>query len=62
MQFYELLYLLVDGFYVLATALLLITILSAFVATKAMYDKRVELFREVSQQRLIPLLYNGRVR
>ena len=62
MQFYELGYLYYAQFYALASALLLITVFSAFIATYALYQKRCELFQAVRQQRLIPLVQCGRVR
>lgn len=62
MQFCELGYLYYAQFHVLASTLLLITVLSAFIATYALYQKRCELFQAVRQQRLIPLVQRGRVR
>ena len=61
-QFYELVYLISAGYQVLAILLLLVTVLSAFVATSALYPKRIKLFQSVRQQRLIPLVQKGRVR
>ena len=49
MQFYELVYLIFAGYQVLATLLLLVTVLSAFVATSALYSKRSKLFQSVTQ-------------
>ena len=62
MQFYELGYLYYAHFHVLASTLLLITVLSAFIATYALYKKRCELFHAVRQQGLIPLVHRGCVR
>ena len=62
MYFYELIYLCCVGYQVLAPSLLLITVLSAFIATRALYNKRVQLFVSVGQQRLIPMVHRQHVR
>ena len=62
MQFYDLGYLHYAQVHVLASTLLLIMVLSAFVDTYALYQKRCELFQAVRQQRVIPLVQRGRVR
>ena len=62
LQFFELGYLFYTRFHVLASALLFITVQSAFIATYMLYQKRCELFQSVRQLRLIPLVLDGRVR
>ena len=62
MQYYELAYLYYTGFYVLASALLLGTLVSAFLSTAKLHEIRLELFKSVDKRGLTPLVQHGRVR
>lgn len=62
MQYYELAYLYYTGYYVLASALLLATLISAFLSTAKLHEIRLELFKSVDKRGIIPLVHRGRVR
>ena len=62
MQYYELAYLYYTGYYVLASALLLATFISAFLSTAKLHEIRLELFNSVDKRGITPLVYHGRVR
>ena len=62
MQYLDLAFLYYTGFYSLASFLLIITFSSAFLSTAALLEAQQKLFNSVDQQRLIPLVHNGRVR
>ncbi len=62
MQYYELAYLYYTGYYVLASALLLATLISAFLSTAKLHEIRLELFKSVDKQGITPLVHHGRVR
>ena len=61
MQYYELAYLYYTGYYVLASALLLATLISAFLSTAKLHEIRLELFKSVDKQGITPLVHHGRV-
>ncbi|KAL0037175.1 hypothetical protein WJX79_003951 [Trebouxia sp. C0005] len=61
-QYYELAYLYYTGYYVLASALLLATLISAFLSTAKLHEIRLELFKSVDKRGIIPLVHRGRVR
>ena len=62
MQYYELAFLFYTGYYVLASALLLATLISAFLSTAKLHEIRLELFKSVDKRGLSPLVHQGRVR
>lgn len=62
MQYYELAFLYYTGYYVLASALLLGTLISAFSSTAKLHKIRLELFKSVDKRGLTPLVHVGRVR
>lgn len=62
MQYYELAYLYYTGYYVLASALLLATLISAFLSTAKLHEIRLELFKSVDKRGITPLVHQGRVR
>lgn len=62
MQYYELAFLYYTGYYVLASALLLATLISAFLSTAKLHEIRLELFKSVDKRGLTPLVHQGRVR
>ena len=62
MQYYELAFLFYTGYYVLASALLLATLISAFLSTAKLHEIRLELFKSVDKRGLTPLLHQDRVR
>lgn len=62
MQYYELAFLYYTGYYVLASALLLATLVSAFLSTAKLHEIRLELFKSVDKRGLTPLVHHGRVR
>ena len=62
MQYYELAYLFYAGYYVLASALLLATLISAFLSTAKLHEIRLELFKSVDKRGPTPLVHQGRVR
>ena len=62
MQYYELAYLYYIGYYVLASALLLATLISAFLSTAKLHEIRLELFKSVDKRGITPLVHHGRVR
>ncbi|KAL0028992.1 hypothetical protein WJX77_010388 [Trebouxia sp. C0004] len=61
-QYYELAYLYYTGYYVLASALLLATLSSAFLSTAKLHEIRLELFKSVDKRGLTPLVHHGCVR
>lgn len=62
MQYYELAYLYYTGYYALASALLLATLISAFLSTAKLHEIRLELFKSVDKRGITPLVQHGRVR
>ena len=62
MQHYEVAFLFYTGFIVLASTLLLATLVSAVLSTAKLHEIRLELFKSVDKHCLTPLLHNGRVR
>ena len=62
MQYLDLAFLFYLDYYVLASILLVITVSSAFVSTAELCKAQKELFKSIDEQRLIPLVQNGRVR
>ncbi|DBA77564.1 TPA: hypothetical protein ACH3X1_009370 [Trebouxia sp. C0004] len=56
-QYYELAYLYYTGYYVLASALLLATLSSAFLSTAKLHEIRLELFKSVDKRGLTPLVW-----
>ena len=62
LQYFELACMFYAKFIMVASCLLFLTIASSFVSTYKLYKKRSELFHAIGQQRLIPIVLEGRVR
>ncbi len=62
LQYFELACMFYAKFIMVASCILYMTLTSSFVSTYKLYKKRSELFRAVGQQRLIPIVFAGRVR
>ena len=62
MQYFDLAYLYYMGYYSVASCLLFVTLVSAFLSTAKLCKTQQELFKSVDRPRLIPLVQNGRVR
>ncbi|KAL3156301.1 hypothetical protein ABBQ32_012570 [Trebouxia sp. C0010 RCD-2024] len=61
-QYFDLAYLYYMGYYTVASSLLFVTLISAFLSTAELCKTQQELFKSVDRQRLIPLVQNGRIR
>ena len=61
-QFVELAMTMYEGYYYYAAILYGVTAVAAFVSTKELYRKRLQLFQAVAQSHFIPLVNAGRMR
>ena len=61
-QYYELAFKFYEHYYQLAGTLLYLTIQSSFLASYALYQKRIHLFKSVGQKRLVPIVQSGHIR
>ncbi len=62
MQYMELAFQLYDKWYSYAAVLFVISIVSCFLGVHALYLKRMALYKNIRQQRLVPVVSGGRVR
>lgn len=62
MQFLELAFELYERWYTYAAALLSISVGASFLAVRVLYQKRMELYRTIQQQHVVPIVTGGRVR
>ena len=61
-QYMELAYEIYAGWYCYAAVLYFISVVSCFLGVKALYIKRLELFKNIQQQHIMPVVSKGLVR
>ena len=61
-QYLELAFEIYIGWYCYAAVLYFISVVSCFLGVRALYAKRLELFKTIQQQHIMPVVSKGRVR
>ena len=62
MQYLELAFEIYSGYYYYAAVLYFISVVSCFLGVRSLYVKRLELFKTIQQQHIMPVVSKGLVR